>query len=76
MARKSGRPPGSKSHRKLALKRSEIQRTVRGVQDMGLPIHRVETYPLSGKIVVITAPVEDTDAHPLDKMLSNKKEKQ
>jgi hypothetical protein len=57
--RKPGRPKGSKGHRRLPLKRSEIQRTVRGVQDLGLTVHRVETYPEMGKIVVITAPSED-----------------
>jgi hypothetical protein len=74
------RPKGSKSNpnRKRILTQSEIQRTVKAVRKMDLPIHRVDAYPETGRVSVITSPtgeavtVDLNEANPWDKVLRKK----
>ncbi len=75
------RPRGSKTNpnrTRLPFKQSEIERAIRGVRSMGLPIDRVEIYPTCGKILIGTSPAGDavnSKTNPWDEVLSNAEDK-
>jgi len=80
---KPGRPKGSKSkHRRVAFKRSEIERGIRAVTTMGLQVHGIDLDPHTGKIHIATSPTSDAatvdlnQANPWDKVLVKKDDDQ
>jgi hypothetical protein len=46
--------PALKSKTPVRFRKNEIARAVRGAQDIGLTVHRIEVDPASGKISLVT----------------------
>jgi hypothetical protein len=62
-----GRPKGSKTspnHKPLPFKLSELQRSIKGVQSMGLTVGRVEIDPRSGKITIVPGVIVTASGDP------------
>jgi hypothetical protein len=62
--------PTRKPKTPVRIRKSEIQRAVRGVQDIGLTVQRVDVYPDSGKFSLVTGKDSAAAVNPWDEVLS------